>query len=420
MTSQASANQAPSQPPSQPLRALALLAALLVGWLAARLPATFETHSRLAAAASPSARSAIQPAAAPPAPQPAAAPAIQLQPIYIEVPTPAAAAPQIIHIHHYGPNPEATAPAPQLSYNLPTQQSESIPLPKPAIQSAAPPNPTTNALATAAYEKLNTGNKREALRLFEAALASDNSANPDPRRNAWQQQAKRLKRRWSGEAFALIRNSPPGIAADPATGLLTGPLLGGSQSGAALGYTLNPLARRPVTLSARLNAATDAAGRTDPRTTQAAFGIRYQALPALAVTAERLVSLGENTRDDWLLRLSSGFTRQTRLIGQPLRLDAYGEASLLGNGDSLAAGQARAMTPLLNTKILSLSAGLGSWASIQNTDAATVGRLDVGPSAAVRLGQGRLALELSADYRQRVAGEALPSSGPTLTLSSSF
>lgn len=185
-------------------------------------------------------------------------------------------------------------------------------------------------------------------------------------------------------------------------------------------YTPNPLARRPITLSARLNAATDATGRTDPRSAQAALGVRYELLPALSLTAERLIAVGDDARDDWLLRLSGGTSQRLRLLGRPLALDAYGEASLLGNGDSLAAGQARALAPLLSSRNLSLSAGLGSWASLQNTGPATIGRLDVGPSAAVRLGQGRLALELSADYRQRIAGEALPGSGPALTLGTSF
>lgn len=412
-------SQPPShRPASQPFQAFTILGALALGWLAARLPATLETHSRLAAITSPT--------TSPPAPTPAQTPAqtsaIQLQPIYIQVPTPTPApapAPQIIHIHHYGPAPEGQ-PQPQFSYALPPQSSPSpppTPLPTPASPAAPPPpDPTAGLLAAAAYEKLAQNNKREALRLFEAALAADNPAAPDPRQPQWQQQARALKRRWSGQAFALLRESP----ADPATGLLTGPLLGGSQSGAALGYTPNPLARRPITLSARLNAATDATGRTDPRSAQAALGVRYELLPALSLTAERLIAVGDDARDDWLLRLSGGTSQRLRLLGRPLALDAYGEASLLGNGDSLAAGQARALAPLLSSRNLSLSAGLGSWASLQNTGPATIGRLDVGPSAAVRLGQGRLALELSADYRQRIAGQALPGSGPALTLGTSF
>lgn len=401
-----------SQPaPSQPFRALALIGAALAGWAAARLPATIEGHGNTLAALSvpqpaKPATVAATAAAAPP-------PQIYVQPIYLPAQTIAAAAPpppQIIHIHHHT---TTTAPASEFA-SLPVPSAPApLPAPGPATVSPPPP-PEAGLLAQAAYDRLRAGQKREALRLFEAALIAD-PTSADPRRSQWQREAATLKRRWSLSAFSLLRDSP----IDPSSGLATGPLLGSSQSGAALGYTVNPLARRPITLTARLNAATDARGRTDPRTAQAAVGIRYQALPALAISAERLVSLGEQSRDDWLVRLSSGIARQRRLAGLNVNLDAYGEASLLGNGDSLAAGQARALTPLFNQKSVSVAAGIGSWGSVQNTGT-TSGRLDVGPSAAFRVQQGRLGLELSADYRQRIAGNALPASGPTVTLSSSF
>jgi hypothetical protein len=38
----------------------------------------------------------------------------------------------------------------------------------------------------------------------------------------------------------------------------------------------------------------------------------------------------------------------------------------------------------------------------------------------MRLGQGRFGLEIAADYRQRLAGNAEPGSGPTVTLSTNF
>lgn len=147
--------------------------------------------------------------------------------------------------------------------------------------------------------------------------------------------------------------------------------------------------------------------------------MRWQATPALAVSAERLVSLGDQARDDWLVRLSGGTSKSFRTRGLKLNADAYGEASLLGNGDLVAAGQARALTPLRENK-LTLSAGLGTWGSVQKTETGTLGRLDVGPSAVVKLGEGRFGLELQADYRQRLAGNAEPGSGPTLTISTAF
>ncbi len=409
---------------SQPLRALALLGACLAGWTAARLPAAIESHGLLTKTLT----SAAAPvAAALPAPTGAQPVLAQAQPAYLPVLTGAPIAsppPQIIHVHYH--TTAANAPPPLLAASAAEwpdarefaagQPASPLPVMLSPPQST-PPSAGAGQLATEAYTRLRVGDRRQALRLFEAAMAADQDA-ADPRSVQWQREAAALKRRWSLSAFTLVRAGTPG--ADPGAGLATGPLLGASQAGGALGYTLDPLARRRITLSARMNAATDAGGRTDPRTAQAAVGVRYQLLPALEVTAERLVSLGDLARDDWLLRLSSGVTRQRRLGGVSVNLDAYGEASVLGNGDMLAAGQARALAPLFNRKGVAVAAGLGGWGSVQDTGGSTVGRLDLGPSAAVRVQQGRLGLELSADYRQRIAGSALPASGPAVTLSSSF
>ena len=404
----------------RPLRALALIVAGLTGWTAARLPDALARQQILAGQLTP-----------PPPSVPAAAPATVLAnaaipapaPIYIFPPAPAPAPAPII-VYRDAPYPGAssdraamqTAPLQTAPVQTaPVQTAQAGPQDWPAPLSPTPPAAlVAGDFATAAYDRLRSGQKREALRLFEAALAAS-ADTPDPRAKAWAKEAAALRRRWSGQAFALLREA----GVDPATGIATGPLLGASQSGFAIAYTPNPLARRPLAATARVNAATDAQGRTDPRTVQAAFGVRWQATPGIALSAERLVSLGELARDDWLLRLSGGANRRLRAAGVRVDADAYGEASLLGNGDVVAAGQARALVPLSENR-LSLSAGLGSWGSIQKTGAGTLGRLDLGPSALVRLGEGRFGLELQADYRQRLAGNAEPGSGPTVTLSTNF
>ena len=294
-------------------------------------------------------------------------------------------------------------PAPSGTGNLPKSPGQ-----------AAAANPA-EALATAAYARLAAQDKRGAATLFDAALAADAQAQaPDSRAKDWAAARKALGRRWSGEAYALLRNAgttPLGAAASP--------VLGGSQSGGNLAYTFNPLDRRPIAITARLNAATDAAGRTDPRTAQAAIGVRWQALRQLSISAERLVSAGELARDDWTLRLAAG---SDGALPGPLkaRYSAYGEAGAIANGDLFIGAQGKALVPLLNWGPASISAGPGVWGSLQQAGGQSVGRLDLGPSASVRLTKGRLALEISADYRQRIAGKAEPGSGPALTLSTGF
>jgi hypothetical protein len=409
---------------SGPMRGLMLVLAALGGWTAARLPAALEQHqalSRQLASATP-AEAAQELAAA--APQPVAAPA----PVYVFPPEAASTQPPIIIreiIYREAPYREASGPVSDRSpqpgdlayYRLP---EAAAPPQAEAGRTAAPPPALPPApllagdFAAAAYQRLQAGERREALRLFDAALAAS-AETPDPRAAQWRRDAQMLRRRWSGQAFALIRET----GLDPATGIATGPLLGTSQSGFAVAYTPNPLARRLLAVTARVNAATDANGRTDNRTAQAAFGVRWQATPAVALSGERLVSLGEFARDDWLVRLSAGTSRNFRPRGLAVNADAYGEVSLLGNGDVVSAGQVRGLTPVLS-KPVSLSAGLGAWGSVQKAGPETIGRLDLGPSAVVRLGQGRFGFEIAADYRQRLAGNAEPGSGPTVTLSTNF
>ncbi len=422
---------APAAPPavpsgSQPLRALALLAAAVVGWGAARVPALVAEHARLQTALAAPVLVAttdegagvpgVAPANLPAGPPPGwgwPVPVDRPYPVYIQVPYPVAAP------------PAAVGAAPPPNWVWMPQAPPVLPPPSPlpadpaggassAAASSPPPPPPAGVLADAAYARLRAGNKREAARLFDAAFAAD-PAGLDPRQVQWQRDAAALRRRWFGEGWALVRAAPT----DPAAGLAAQPVLGGGQTGAALGYTFNPLGRMPVALIGRLNAGTDATGAMDRRTAQAAVGLRIQPLPGVALAAERLISAGDLARDDWLVRLSGGGQLGFR-AAVPWQLEGYGEASLVGNGDWLAGGQLLGRTRLWQRPGLDVAAGLGAWSSVQSTGGDTIGRVDIGPTAAVRVNRGRVAFAVSADYRQRVAGTAAPESGPVLTVSTAF
>jgi hypothetical protein len=97
-------------------------------------------------------------------------------------------------------------------------------------------------------------------------------------------------------------------------------------------------------------------------------------------------------------------------------LDGYGEAGVLENGAVYAGAQATGR--VLRVGPATLAAG--AWGSVQTGPAmaasTAVWRVDVGPQVAVPLGR----LRLAADWRQRVAGNAAPGSGPVLTVSAGF
>ncbi len=295
-----------------------------------------------------------------------------------------------------------------------TVSTPPIALPPPQAAVLPPPEalaPTAFALATAAYASLARHDRRSAARDFAAAIAAGPDAANAPH---WRADARALERRWSGEASVVVRgNGVPGFGV---AGLGVVPLLGGGQASAALAWTPDPLAPRPLALTARATiaqrrAAFGLAGY-DRDSAQAALGVRWQPVRGAALAVERLIAAGDGARAAWTLRASGGATRR---FG-PLAADAYAEAGVVGarRRDLYASLQARAVVPVARGAI-GVSPGVGLWSAIQDAGA-TVDRVDVGPTVAARAGPVAATL----DYRIRVAGNAAPGSGPVLTLAASF
>jgi hypothetical protein len=102
-----------------------------------------------------------------------------------------------------------------------------------------------------------------------------------------------------------------------------------------------------------------------------------------------------------------------------LHWTGYGEAGVIASGDVFAGAQGFGGTPVFRIKGKDVLAGAGAWGSYQ-TGTPDASRLDLGPSVATQLPLGRWSLNMSADYRFRVAGNAQPGSGPALTIGTSF
>ncbi len=259
-------------------------------------------------------------------------------------------------------------------------------------------------LAAAAYARLAAGDRRGADALFNAALAA--AADKDvPQAADWRRAQRQLRRRWSGDAYVLWRDS--GLAGPAAS-----PVLGGGQSGAGLFYSVDPLARRPLAVFGRVYAAHESAIGIDPATAQAAIGLRWQLRPGISIAAERLIAIGAATSGDWNLRVAAGSARRVGRVD----VDGYGEAGARGNGDLYAGGEAHARLPIGRIGSVQLAAGPGLWGSVQSTGS-VVGRVDVGVGAMARLPAG---LAVSGDWRWRVAGNAAPGSGPAVTIGMAF
>jgi hypothetical protein len=208
--------------------------------------------------------------------------------------------------------------------------------------------------------------------------------------------------RWSGAAWVFVREAAGG------QGLAPGGTLGGSQAGARLAYRVNGDARRPLSISARLYAPLER-----PQGAEAALGIDWQPIARLPlhILAERREKVGREGRSDFGVTVYGGGER--RLLRGRLRLEAYGQAGVVGaeDRDLFADGSIRASTPIGPVEI-----GAGAWGGAQPG----VARLDIGPQASMRIPIGRTAVRASAEWRFRVAGDAQPGSGPAITLATDF
>lgn len=339
------------------------------------------------------------------------------------------AAPRYAVAPAYPPQRRAAVPiaefVPDYGYVMPKSRggvqrasAESRPSPLPVAQPKAGAAKVDvsgpgHGLASEAYARLAAGDKRGAAALFDAALATPGNGSDDPQRALWAAERRRLGKRWRGDIYSLFRDGGQ-------VGPTASPVLGGGQTGINLGWTYDPLARRPVSAIARFNTATTGAGSPDNRTSQAAFGVQWQPVKGVTVAAERLVRIGEFARNDWNFRVAGGADGH---IGK-VEWNSYGEAGVLGSGDLYGGAQARGAMPLVRLKQATVVAGAGAWGSVQTArfrdQRFALGRFDMGPTLVLRAPLGRTQLELAADYRFRLAGGAFPGSGPAVTLSTGF
>jgi hypothetical protein len=215
--------------------------------------------------------------------------------------------------------------------------------------------------------------------------------------------------RWTGDAWLLLRNGSGGpIAAGE-------PSYGRSQAGAVLRYRLAPLSGHRPQAYVRATRALSGA-----RESEAAVGLAARPVAGLPlrVAAEVRLSEGAAGRE---VRPAAYAVTELPPAGMPrgLRAEAYAQAGYVGGryATAFVDGQARIDAPVARFgQEAELRAGGGVWGGVQKG----AGRLDLGPSAAMKFRLGDTQSRVALDYRVRVAGDAAPKSGPALTISAGF
>ena len=198
-------------------------------------------------------------------------------------------------------------------------------------------------------------------------------------------------------AWALLRGSPgPG-------NLATGGTLGGSQVGARLTYNFNR------SLSASLRSSSSVGG---VRYAEVAAGLRWKPLAGVpvAVTVERRQALNRWGGRNAFAAFVEGGLYQRPMFAR-MTLDAYAQAGVVGmkSRDYFIDGGATLTRPVWKN----VSAGFGVWGGAQPG----LYRMDAGPRVSMNMGRG---IRVHADYRQRLMRNAMPSSGPALTIAGDF
>jgi hypothetical protein len=202
-------------------------------------------------------------------------------------------------------------------------------------------------------------------------------------------------------SWALLRGRQGQALGTPS--LASGGTLGASQAGARLIYNFD---RR---IAAALRLSSDVGRRGG----EVAAGLRVQPVRGIPVwlTAERRQRLGSagSGRDAFALFAEGGVYQ----IPMPwrLQLDAYLQAGVVGlrDRDLFVDGGLTFSRPLFRQ----FSGGFGIWGGAQPG----VSRVDAGPRVTMKV---RDNLKVHVDWRQRIAGNAQPGSGPALTLAGDF
>jgi hypothetical protein len=193
------------------------------------------------------------------------------------------------------------------------------------------------------------------------------------------------------------------------------PSYGANQLGAVLRYRLAPASGFGPTVYGRAYGALNGTGERE-----VALGFSARPVPALPLAA--LVEGRVSRFSSGITRLRPAVTLVTEMppvmLPLALRAETYVQAGYVGGlaATPFVDGQFRLEHVASHHARGELRLGGGIWGGAQRG----AGRLDVGPGATVAFATGRTGAHLSLDWRFRVAGQAMPGSGPTMTLAAGF
>ncbi|WP_375380090.1 hypothetical protein [uncultured Sphingomonas sp.] len=276
----------------------------------------------------------------------------------------------------------------------------SMPLPKPTVDPATPVEHTPIAPIAAPVSLPTTHSAAADIAAVQSGPQSVPARTPGVIGPPLRPGPVAGPGRLAGSAWMLARGGP--------SGTLSGGQLGASQAGVRLTYALD--AARRVAIAARL--ATPLSGRGK----EAAIGLDWKPtrLPFHLIAEQRFVLDGG--KGGPTIGIIGGYG--PGLVAPGVRVEAYGQAGAIARGgvEGFVDAAARATHPLVDRGPVRIDIGAGVWGSAQKGAA----RFDLGPTIGAVVPVGRRTIRLSADWRERIAGDARPGSGPAFTIGSDF
>jgi hypothetical protein len=189
------------------------------------------------------------------------------------------------------------------------------------------------------------------------------------------------------------------------------PQYGGSQSGLIATYRLTKKEQPDVSLLMR---AAITPGRFADK--ELAVGLRTKPIASLPITVSAERRFRANSRDQYAVYAAGSVDNIALLLGVKGRGFAQAGAVPEKSPNLFFDAGIRAEHRIHNIGNTDLSFGAGAWAGGQRG----VSRLDVGPTLSANIKLGTTRLDVSADWRFRVGGNAQPKHGPAITISTGF
>ncbi|MDA5194289.1 NfrA family protein [Govanella unica] len=272
--------------------------------------------------------------------------------------------------------------------------------------------------AQRAYALKTLGRNKEAIRSFQTAMELGETGID----NAYAREIKTLENSFDLAFYSVYRDA----AFSKNFLAVAGPSLTQSQSGLEAVWTPPNIGYRDGRLLqafARVFWGYHGNSfRMDSASSQMSAGLRMKPFRAtnLMLSAERLIRVGSDARNDWMLRASYSWDRGYALDGQRQHwryVTFYADAAVIDpvHPDLFLASESRFGESFRLGSQTSITPHAMLAAVLQKDHYRTISIVETGPGVSVKYHGNDLNIELLAQYRQKLAGSSIDASGFVLT-----